>query len=56
MILTALISSCHWKIIVPFSLQKKSSETHFKNINSELRQNRTEKTNYAFQNISKLAI
>ena len=55
MILTALISSCHWKIIVPFSLQKKSSETHFKN-NSELWQNRTEKTNYAFQNISKLAI
>ena len=42
MITTALISSCHWKTVVPFCLQKKRPKRTF-NINSELSQNRTEK-------------
>ena len=43
MITTTLISSCHWKTLVPFSLQKKRPENAFFNTKSELLQNRTEK-------------
>ena len=39
MITTALTSSCHWKTLAPFCLQKKNSF----NTSSELLQNRTEK-------------
>ena len=38
-----LISSCHWKSLVPFSLRKKRPEIRIFNINSELWQNRKEK-------------
>ena len=38
-----LISSCHWKSLVPFSLRKKRPEICIFNINSELWQNRKEK-------------
>ena len=38
-----LISSCHWKTLVPFSLQKKRPENALLNTNNELSQNHTEK-------------
>ena len=38
-----LISSCHWRTLVPFCLQKKRPEKCIFNISSELLQNRTEK-------------
>ena len=38
---TTLISSCHWKILVPFCLRK--TRKRIFNTNSELLQNRTEK-------------
>ena len=40
LITKTLISSCHWKILVPFSLRKKR---RIFNTNTELSQNRTEK-------------
>ena len=41
LITTTLISSCHWKILVPFA--KENSCKRIFNTNSELSQNRTEK-------------
>ena len=38
-----LISSCHWRTLVPFCLQKKRPEKCIFNISSELLQNCTEK-------------
>ena len=42
LITTTLISSCLWKTLVPFCLQKKRPENAFFSTNSELSQNRTE--------------
>ena len=55
MIKTTLMSSCHWKTLVPFCLQKKRSENtvliltvnYYKIV---------QKTNYPIQNNRKLAI
>ena len=41
LITTILISSCHWKTVVPFCLRKKRPEKAFFNTNSELSQNCT---------------
>ena len=57
LITTTLISSCHWKILVPFCLRK--TRKRIFNTNSELLQNRTEKqimpfkttVNWLFDNI-----
>ena len=45
LIKATLISSCHWKILVPFYLRKKRPENAFLTLtrNSELWPNRTEK-------------
>ena len=42
LITTTLISSCHWKILVPFCLQKQKPENAFLTIIVSY-QNRTEK-------------
>ena len=39
MITTTLTSSCHWKALAPFWLQKKRPEKAFFNTNSELFEN-----------------
>ena len=46
-IIATTISSCHWKTLEPFCLQKKRTE----NTNSELLQNRTEKLIMTFKSI-----
>ena len=46
-----LWSSCHWKTLVPFCLQKKKLEKSIFNTNSELSQNRTEKQIMPFKTI-----
>ena len=43
MITMALISSCNWKALVPFYLQKKIPENGFLTLIIKLSQNRTEK-------------
>ena len=53
---TTLMSSCHWKTLVPFCSQKKRTENAFFTLIVNCRKNRTEKQNYAIQNNSKSAI
>ena len=54
MITTTLTSSCHWKALVPFCLQKKRPEKAFLTLTVDYR--KTYKKNYAIQNNNKLAI
>ena len=49
MIKITLMSSCHWKTVVPFCLRKKRSENALFNINSELSQSRTDKQIMTFK-------
>ena len=51
LITTKLISFCHWKTLVPLSLQKKKNWKRISNTNSELSQNRTEKQIIPFKRI-----
>ena len=43
LITATLISSCHWKTLVPFACEKKKTWKRIFNTNSELLQNLTEK-------------
>ena len=54
-ITTLLISSCHWKTLVPFCLRKKRPENTFLTLTVNYHKKYI-KTNYAIQNNSKLAI
>ena len=51
----ALISSCHWKFLVPFCLRKKKPENAFLKLMVNYRKI-VQKTNYVIQNKGKLAI
>ena len=55
MITTTLMSSCHWKTLVTFSLRKKRPENGFLTLTVNYRKI-VQKTNYTIQNSSKLAI
>ena len=55
MITTTLISSCHWKTLVPFCLRKKRPENEFLTKQWIIAKSYL-KTNYSIQNNSKLAI
>ena len=52
---TALTSSCHWKILVPFCLRKKIPENAFLTEQRIIAKS-YRKTNYAIQNKIKLVI
>ena len=56
MIKTTLMSSCHWKTLVPFCLRKKRPENALLILTVNYRKIVQKKTNYAIQNNSKLAV
>ena len=55
LIITTLISSCHWKAFVPFYLRNKRPENTFLTLIVNYGK-LVQKTNYAIQNNNKLAI
>ena len=56
MMTTTLISSCHWKTLVPYCWRKKKPEKAFLTSTVNYRKIVQKKQHYAIQNNSKLAI
>ena len=50
------MSSCHWKTLISFCLQKKRPENALLILTVNYRKMVQKKTNYAIQNNSKLAV